>query len=75
MMFKMRLFILLMKNNVSCYNKNKTGRTKDKFEKEMKQWLKEKILLSWNYKVEGIIPLMVIEQPIKQLDQCWAFVG
>ena len=38
---------------------------KEEFKKEVYQWIEEEMLVSWNYKVKGIIPLMVVEQPTK----------
>ena len=34
---------------------------KKEFEKEVDQWIEEEILVPWNDKVEGIIPLMAVE--------------
>ena len=38
---------------------------KEKFEKDMNQWIEEEILVPYNDKVEGIIQLIAFKQPKK----------
>ena len=40
---------------------------REEFEKEMDRWIEEDIIVPWNDKVEGVIPLMAVEQPKKKV--------
>lgn len=56
----------ILKNRISCYDKQLSGRKKEEFEREVERWIEEGIMLPWNGKVEGgILPLMAVEQPTK----------
>lgn len=51
---------------ISCYDKQMSGRKKEKFKKEIELWIEEGILLPWGEDVKGgILPLMAVEQPTK----------
>lgn len=55
-----------LQNTVSCYDRQLSGRKRERFEKEVERWIEEGILLPWNEEVEsGILPLMAVEQPTK----------
>lgn len=56
----------ILKNKISCYDKQMSGRKKEEFEKEIERWIDEGIMLPWSGEVEGgILPLMAVEQPTK----------
>lgn len=57
----------VLKNSLTCYDKQLTGRKRVEFEKEVERWIDEGILMPWKEKVEsGILPLMAVEQPTKR---------
>lgn len=53
-------------NWVSCYKSTLKGAAEPQFEKEVERWIDEGILMPWSGKVEGILPLMAVVQPIKK---------
>ena len=55
-----------LKNKISCYDRQMSGRKREEFEREIERWIDEGILLPWEGEVEGgILPLMAVEQPTK----------
>ena len=57
---------VVLKNQVSCYDKKLEGRKREEFDKELDRWIDEGILVPWKNEVStGIIPLMAVEQPTK----------
>lgn len=56
----------VLTNQVSCYKSTLKGAAEPQFEKEVERWIDEGILMPWSGKVEGILPLMAVEQPIKK---------
>ena len=61
----MSILLVNLRNRVSCYNKNITGKMIEEFEKEVDRWIEDEILVPWNDKVEVIILLMAVELPTK----------
>lgn len=46
----------VLKNTVSCYDKQLAGNKREEFEKEIERWIDEGVLLPWEEKVENGIP-------------------
>ena len=56
----------ILTNNVSCYDRDLSGRKKEEFEREVDRWVEEGVLMPWGERVEsGILPLMAVEQQTK----------
>ena len=56
----------VLKNSISCYDKQLTSRKREAFEKEIERWI-EGIFVPWKEEVgSGILPLMAVEQPTKR---------
>ena len=47
--------LAILKNRVSCYNKNITGKKSEEFEKEVDRWIEEEILVPWNKVISLLI--------------------
>ena len=57
----------VLKNKISCYDKQLSGHKKEEFDKEVQRWIAEGILIPWHEPVDvGVIPLMAVEQPTKK---------
>ena len=57
----------VLKNKISCYDKQLSGHKKEEFDKEVQRWIAEGILIPWHESIEvGVIPLMAVEQPTKK---------
>ena len=54
-----------LSNKVSLYDRGLEGTKKEKFDQEVDKWIEEGILKPWDGEVEGVIPLMAVEQPTK----------
>ena len=55
-----------LSGTVDCYEKSLHEETKREFDKEIRRWIDEGILVPWKEKVErGILPLIAVEQPTK----------
>ena len=52
-------------NKIPLYDRGLTGAKKEAFDGEIQRWIDEGILVPWNEEVEGIIPLMGVEQVTK----------
>ena len=54
-----------LRNKVDMYNNGMQGATEELFNKEVEKWIEDGILLPWDGEVDGVIPLMAVEQPTK----------
>ena len=54
-----------LRNNVSEYAHDMDTEKRQEYEAEVERWIDEGILISWRGEVEGVIPLMAVEQPTK----------
>ena len=54
-----------LKNNVSEYARRLEADKELEFRAEVERWIKEGILVPWKKEVNGVIPLMAVEQPTK----------
>ncbi|GFO06854.1 Gag-pro-pol polyprotein [Plakobranchus ocellatus] len=52
-------------NHVAQYDHGLTGTKKDAFDQEVGRWIQEGILVPWDGEVDGIVPLMAVEQVTK----------
>ena len=55
----------VLRNKVGCYGHSIQTDVLEKFEKEVDRWIEEGILVPWEGKVQGVLPLMAVSQPIK----------
>ena len=54
-----------LRNNVSEYARRLEADKELEFRAEVERWIKEGILVPWEKEVNGVIPLMAVEQPTK----------
>ncbi|GFO16630.1 Pol polyprotein [Plakobranchus ocellatus] len=52
-------------NHVALYDHGLNGTKKDAFDQEVGRWIQEGILVPWDGEVEGIVPLIAVEQVTK----------
>lgn len=55
----------VLKNHIGCYEHTLRGRVKEDFDREVKRWIGEGILVPWEGVEEGVLPLMAVIQPTK----------
>lgn len=55
----------VLKNHIGCYEHTLRGRVKEDFDREVKRWIGEGILVLWEGVEEGVLPLMAVIQPTK----------
>ena len=54
-----------LKNTVPEYAKKLSADKQQEYKAEIERWIAEGILVPWEGEVEGILPLMAVEQPTK----------
>ena len=54
-----------LRNNVSEYTHDMDTEKRQEYEAEVERWIDEGILIPWRGEVKGVIPLMAVEQPMK----------
>ena len=57
----------VLKNRVSEYKTNLDEVKRKQYEAEVERWIEEGILVPWNGKEGGLLPLMAVEQVTKNL--------
>ena len=56
----------VIRNKIACYDKQLTGKKREKFEEEVDRWITEGILIPWEGdKQKGVVALMAVSQPTK----------
>ena len=54
-----------LNNKVSEYPRRLEANKEQQYQAEVERWIEEGILVPWDKEVEGVIPLMAVEQPTK----------
>lgn len=54
-----------LKNRIAMYENKMNDATRESFDGEIEKWIEQGILRPWAGEVDGIIPLMAVEQPTK----------